>query len=103
MTSPTQRSLKYLREQGYTAEVTEKWNQWAKIRQDLFGIIDLVAIKEGVTLGVQTTSYSNMSARRTKILESENYKKLKQANWEIHVHGWKKKKNGRYELKQYEL
>lgn len=103
MTSPTQRSLKYLREQGYTAEVTEKWNQWAKIRQDLFGIIDLVAIKEGVTLGVQTTSYSNMSARRTKILESENYKKLKQANWEIQVHGWKKKKNGRYELKQYEL
>lgn len=103
MTSPTQRSLKYLRAEGFTAEVVEKYNSFAKIRIDLFGILDLVAIKDGVTLGVQTTSYSNMSARRTKILESENYKKLKQANWKIHVHGWKKKKNGRYELKQYEL
>lgn len=103
MTSPTQRSLKYLRAEGYTAEVVEKWNQWAKIRQDFLGIIDIICIKDNVTLGVQTTSYGNMSARRTKILESENYQKLKDANWQIVVHGWKKNKNGRYELKQYEL
>lgn len=103
MTSPTQRSLKYLRDNGWEPEVVEKYNSFARIRIDLFGFLDILAVKGDVTLGVQTTSYSNMSARRTKILESENYKKLKQANWKIHVHGWKKKKNGRYELKQYEL
>lgn len=72
-TSPTQRSLKFLRENGYTAQVVERWNSFAKVRQDLFGFIDIVAInpKMGGVLGVQTTSATNMSSHRKKILENE--------------------------------
>ena len=43
-TSPTQLSLKKLREEGYTVAVVEHWNSFARIRQDLFGFIDLLAL-----------------------------------------------------------
>ena len=44
--SPTQRTLKRLREKEEYPLVTivERWNAFAKIRQDLFGIIDILAI-----------------------------------------------------------
>ncbi len=88
--TPTQRSLKHLRDQGYTVAVVEHWNPFAKIRQDLFGFIDLLALKDGITLAVQTTSYSNMSARIRKIAEHENLRIVRDAGWLIHVHGWRK-------------
>lgn len=105
MGSPTQRSLKWLRDKGYKVAITEHWNQWAKVRQDLFGFVDLLAVtEEGMgsmahTLAVQTTSYSNMSARITKIRDSEYYHVLKQCGWLIQVHGWKKNKSNRWEVK----
>jgi hypothetical protein len=102
MSSPTQRSLKKLRDGGYRAAVTEHWNPFAKIRQDLFGIIDIVAVKENNTLGVQTTSY-NMGARVKKILASEAYPDLKAAGWKIICHGWKKNKSGRWEVSEREV
>ena len=67
--SPTQRALKHLREMGYQAQVVEKWNAFAKIRIDLFGCIDIVAVRPGVpVLGVQCTSHSNISSRFQKSL-----------------------------------
>ena len=66
-TSPTQRTLKLLRAQGWTVQIVERWNPFAKIRQDLFGGIDLVALKPGVCLGVQCTSATNHSARVAKL------------------------------------
>jgi hypothetical protein len=52
------------------AAVTEHWNPFAKVRQDLFDCIDVVALtKEGI-VGIQTTSSANHSARRTKALGS---------------------------------
>lgn len=92
--SPTQRSLKYLKEQGYTVAITEKWNQFARIRQDLFGIIDILALKKGETLGVQCTSASNVSARVNKIADHENTPRLRDAGWKLVVHGWEKGKRG---------
>jgi hypothetical protein len=88
--SPTQRSLAYLREQGMTCEVVERWNAFARIRQDLFGIIDIVALDEQQTLGVQTTSWTNVSARVKKIAESPHLPALLRAGWVLEVHGWKK-------------
>lgn len=88
--SPTERSLKYLRAQGYTATVTERWNPFARIRQDLFGIIDILAVKRGETLGVQCTSHDNVSARVNKIADHESTPKLREAGWKLEVHGWKK-------------
>jgi GMP synthase-like glutamine amidotransferase len=97
-TSPTQLSLKRLREEGYLCEVVEKWNQFARIRQDLFGFIDIIAISEGQILGVQSTSYSNISARVAKITDHENLPMVRKAGIRIEVHGWRKVKN-RWEVK----
>lgn len=91
--SPTQLTLKLLREQGWTVEVTEKWIPGANIRKDLFGFIDLVALKDGQTLGVQATSYSNISARVKKIESAELLSAVRKASWQVWVIGWRKQNN----------
>jgi hypothetical protein len=103
MGSPTQRSKKLLEKEGYLVGITEKWNAHARIRQDLFGFIDMIAVKENEVLGVQTTSYSNLSARVTKILLSECYPIVKASGIRIVAHGWKKNKSKRWEVKIKEL
>lgn len=97
--SPTQRSKAYLENAGYLVAVVEKWNPHARIRQDLWGFVDLLAIKEGETLGVQTTSRSNMSSRARKIAEHENTPMVRKAGWRILIHGWAKDTKGRWAVK----
>lgn len=89
--SPTQRSLAHMREQGFDlVQVVEHWNPHAFIRQDLFGIIDILGIKGEETVAVQTTSGSAVSARIRKMQESEALPFLRKAGWRILVHGWRK-------------
>jgi hypothetical protein len=80
--------------------IVEHWNPFARIRQDLFGVLDLLAVRDGVTLGVQTTSGSNVSARVKKIAESDAVPALRRAGWAIVVHGWRKAANGRWTLRE---
>ena len=98
-TSPTQRTLKYYRDLGYTCAITEHWNQFAKIRQDLFGFCDLVVLGKGETLCVQATSGANTSARVTKIKAHANYEIVLGAGWKIVVIGWRKLKVKRGEAR----
>lgn len=98
MTSPTQRSKALLESQGYKVWIVEHWNSFARIRVDMWGFLDLVAIKPGETVGVQTTSYSNLSARVKKIAEHENVDAVREAGWRILCHGWKKNAKGRWEV-----
>ena len=65
--TPTQRTLRELRTRAYTVAVVERWNAHAKLRQDLFGWMDVLAIREKEILGVQATSGSNHSARVNKL------------------------------------
>ena len=101
--SPTQRSLKLMRERGYLCEITERWNQWAKVRQDLFSFVDVLCIKDGETVAVQTTSYSNISARVKKISELDTAPIVKLAGWKIIVQGWRKDKSGKWVVREVEL
>ena len=90
-TSPTQLSLKKIREEGYAVvQVVEYWNAFARRRIDLYGFIDILAIKDGHVLAVQTTTVGNMGARIKKIANHENVGEVRKANWTIHVHGWHK-------------
>lgn len=99
MRSPTQRSLADLRKNGWIAEVVERWVPGANVRKDLFGFVDIVAVREGEKpLLVQTTSRSNTSARLKKILASEVLKVLL-GTFRIEVHGWAKNSKGRWEVK----
>lgn len=86
--SPTQLSLAKLREEGYLVDVVERWIPGANIRKDLYGFIDILALKGKETLAVQTTSAGNMSARCKKIADHENVGAVREAGWTIHVHGW---------------
>jgi hypothetical protein len=97
--TPTQLTLRKLRTDGWPlVQVTEVWNPHARIRQDLFGLVDVLAVGLlGGTLAVQTTSATNVAARIRKIAESPNIAAIRDAGWMIHVHGWRKK-NGRWEL-----
>lgn len=98
--SPTQRSLAEMRKRGYLAAVTERWNPFAKIRQDLFGIVDVLCLGEKEVVAVQTTSASNLNARVKKITDHESTPALRRAGVRILAHGWRKAPNGRYLLKE---
>lgn len=97
--SPTQRSLRLLRDSGYTVAVVERWNPHARIRQDLFGFIDLLALRDGETLAVQATSGSNGAARVAKIAEAEHVAAVRKAGWRIEVHAWRKLASGRWDCR----
>lgn len=66
--SPTQRALAECRRRGWEAQVVERWVPQARRRVDLFGAIDIVALTPEGILGIQVTSGSNHSQRRTKAL-----------------------------------
>lgn|SRR6516164_11646408 len=102
MSSPTQRTLAHLRAAGYPlVQVVERWNPYARVRQDLFGIIDVVAVGADI-VGVQATSASNVSARVAKITESEALPILRNAGIRALVHGWRKVR-GRWQLREVDL
>lgn len=103
MSSPTQRSKAHLEKQGYRVAIVEHWNAFARIRQDLFGIVDLLCLRGTETLAVQTTSASNMSSRVRKITESPAISDLRAAGWGIVVHGWRKGANGRWTLREVDV
>ena len=95
MTSPTQLSLNNLAKRGYIAAVVERWNQWAKIRQDLWGFADIIACTftpDGMRriVLVQTTTAANMSARRKKIQENTQARMWLRCGGDIELHGWAK-------------
>lgn len=90
MSSPTTRSLVYIRNQGYIASITERWNPFAHIRQDLFNFIDIIGfnIERKEFVGIQTTSQSNVSARIEKVKGISDALHWLQAGGKIYVHGW---------------
>ena len=96
--SPTQRSLEYLREQGYHCEVVEKWNSFTKQRKDLWGWADILPIRKGEVLAVQVTA-SAVANRIKKIQDSDTVALVRDAGIRIEVHGWRKASNGRYVMR----
>jgi hypothetical protein len=97
--TPTELSLRHLRKEGWPlVEVTERWNPHARVRHDLFNLIDVLAVGPQGILGVQTTTDTNVSARVRKIADHPNTATLREAGVALHVHGWSKK-NGRYAVR----
>ena len=92
-----------MREGGYVCGVTEHWNPHAHIRQDLFGFGDILCLGIDEVIMIQTTSYSNVSARVKKITEHENLAAVRKAGVRILVHGWFKNKSGRWEVKVVDI
>ena len=93
MTSPTQRSIALLKERGYVTAIVEKFVRFPPPghRVDLWGFVDLLAIRSGEILAVQTTSGANVSARLNKISYSPLIATVLSAGVRVVVHGWSKK------------
>jgi hypothetical protein len=95
MVSPTQRSLKYMRDDDWTCGIVEKWNHFTKIRQDLFGFADVIAMKpDNTPILLQITS-TGWSSRLAKILAEPRALVALNSGFEIQVHGWRKLKQNR--------
>lgn len=93
-----------LRRDGYLVAVVEKWNPWTKTRHDLYGIGDLLAIRDDETLLVQATSKANVSHRIVKIHANAFLPRLLRAGWRVEVHGWAKAaRTGRFECRVVEI
>lgn len=93
MPSPTQRTLALLRAAGMVAQVVERWNAFARKRVDLFGVVDVVALDlaHGRTIGVQTTSGTNVAVRIEKIYATEAARHWLLCGNRLVVHGWAKR------------
>jgi hypothetical protein len=89
--TPTQRALKLARGLGWQVAIVEKWNPHAKIRQDLFGVFDLLAVGNGKILGIQVSSGSNHAARVRKIREWAGLSDWLSAGGQAEVWTWSKK------------
>lgn len=88
--SPTSRTLKLVRDAGYEAQVVEHWVPQTRTRRDLFGIVDIVAINDNGTVGIQATSWSNHASRVHKIKASPLFPRLVAAGWAIWVVSWRR-------------
>jgi hypothetical protein len=95
--TPTQRTLKLLRDLGYLVGVTEKWVPQARKRQDLFGFADLAAVHPAhpATLYVQTTSGSNHASRRTKLQALSSVEVVKAAGNRVQIISWRRSARSR--------
>jgi hypothetical protein len=100
--SPTARSLEHMRGLGYLCDVVERRVPFTHTTRDLYGMIDILAIKGEDIVGIQTTSAANMAARVTKITEHANYPVVIRA-LRILVQGWRKNAEGKWTLREIEL
>ena len=94
--SPTALTLRKLRADGCLAAVVEKWNPHARVRQDLFGFIDIVAVVPGGVgvLGVQACVTGDVMKRRAKCRAeplAQNVRRWREAGNAFIIWGWAKR------------
>jgi len=96
--SNTQRTLRALRARGLVAAIVERWNQYAGphgIRQDLFGIIDVLALDpERGVIGIQScgTAFNQHMQKLTVEKAQETSDWLSTPGTSLELWGWRKVK-----------
>lgn len=115
--TPTARTLAECRKRGWLAQVVEKWNPHARIRQDLFGCIDILAVvprreflglhdewfvERSRIVGIQACAGSSHAARRTKALAEPRLRAWIEAGGRFEVWSWAKQ-GGRNKRKTWTL
>jgi len=117
MVSNTSRTLNYIREQGWDADIVERFNPYAGKfgqRKDMFGFGDVVAMGENSIIAIQSCGQS-FAAHHRKITEDELVapKALKwiESGGRLMLIGWRKvklKRGGKAmrwspRIKEYEI
>jgi hypothetical protein len=86
--SPTERSLAECRKRGWVAQVVERWNPHAHIRQDLFGVIDIVALTDTGIMAIQACSGTDHAKRLAKVLAEPRTKRWLGSGGAFEVWSW---------------
>jgi hypothetical protein len=95
--TPTQKTLKYLRDLDYHCDIVERWMKMPThpaggYRKDFLSIIDIIAFDEHKTIGVQSCGQA-FSEHLRKLHESPNTPKwLSHPARELWLIGWRKLK-----------
>ena len=95
--TPQARSLAWLRDQGFAADTAER-KITRTLTRDLFGCIDIVAMKDSGVHWIQVTDGSNASKRVHKVRASEHYDLLC-ATGNVYVHAWRRNAKGVFVLR----
>lgn len=97
-TTPTQRTIRELRNQGRVCAIVEKWNAFVGphgVRQDLFGIIDVIALDpERGVVGVQSCG-SSFAEHERKFFDERRQECidwLSTPGTKLELWGWRKVK-----------
>lgn len=88
--TPNTLTVRHLLSLGYHAEIVEHKIPGTNRSADFLGIIDVIGVGNGHTIGVQATSADHVSHRRVKMLESGMLVYLQEAGWQVVIHGWRK-------------
>lgn len=93
--SATALTNKFLRQAGHRSGTVECWIPGARIRRDLFHIIDIVCLQSSRIYGIQATTWANLTARCNKALSDDLVQGLR--DWMtcggiFQVWGWRKVK-----------
>lgn len=86
-TTHKHRAVQKLEALGWLVADVEKYHAFARRSFDLFGCLDLLAIRAGETLGVQVTSPPNVGAHVTKMLAEPRLVDCLRAGWRIELWG----------------
>ena len=99
--TPTQRTIRELKNRGRVCGIVEKYNAFAGphgIRQDLFGFIDIISLDpERGVVAIQSCGQS-FAAHLKKITEEkaqEVYEWLRTPGAKLELWGWRKVKKNR--------
>ena len=93
--SPTQRTIRALKQDGAHCGIVERFNAHVGpfgIRQDLFGFIDIIALRAGGIVGVQCCAGSGFAAHDRKIRENEMAPEWIKSGGSIELWAWRKVK-----------
>ena len=91
--TPTQRTLKHLRSDGWEPDIVERSlpGPAFRIRRDFFNCIDIIAVRDGETVGVQSCGQA-FAAHDRKILAEEKALKWLNGGNRLILIGWRKLK-----------
>jgi hypothetical protein len=82
--------MQHYRDGGYVVWKTEHWCSFSRKRKDLLGFIDVLAFNDDIMIGVQDTTWGQVSARKKKILASPlAWDWLGSSERTIEIIGWK--------------
>ena len=87
--SPTQRTRDWLKKRGITSQIVERWNVFARKKQDLLGFGDILAVSSRI-VAIQVTSGDHVAHRIAKIYAEPRAREWLNAGGLIEVHGWRK-------------